>query len=161
MFDTVLYRRKNKPQYLRIPFISDPWNFVTVSNTWKFSGFIFLKLCICSCRCIWMRYLPNYLHINKVTLTDLPRWKSIFYKKSWNSVICSQKLFLQIAGTTIRLGAWSSVVVKALRYLSDGPWIDFRWCRWIFQWRLSFRPYHDPGADSASSENEYQEHSWG
>ena len=25
-------------------------------------------------------------------------------------------------------GAWGSVVVKALRYLSDGPGIDTRWC---------------------------------
>jgi len=25
----------------------------------------------------------------------------------------------------------------------------------------SFRPHHGPGVDSASSENEYQEHSWG
>ena len=25
-------------------------------------------------------------------------------------------------------GAWGSVVVKALRYYSDGPGIDSRWC---------------------------------
>jgi hypothetical protein len=31
----------------------------------------------------------------------------------------------------------------------------------IFQWRISFRPFHGPGVDSAPSENEYQEHSWG
>jgi hypothetical protein len=30
-------------------------------------------------------------------------------------------------------GAWGSVVVKALRYLSDSPGIDSRWCHWIFQ----------------------------
>jgi hypothetical protein len=30
-------------------------------------------------------------------------------------------------------GAWGSVVVKALRYKSDGPGIDSRWCHWIFQ----------------------------
>ena len=28
------------------------------------------------------------------------------------------------------LGAWGSVVVKALRYKSDGLGIDSRWCHW-------------------------------
>ena len=33
------------------------------------------------------------------------------------------------------LGAWGSVVVKALRYWSDGPGIDSRWCHWgFFPW---------------------------
>jgi hypothetical protein len=31
-----------------------------------------------------------------------------------------------------RVGAWGSVVVKALRYWSDGPGIDPRWCHWGF-----------------------------
>ena len=30
-------------------------------------------------------------------------------------------------------GAWGGVVVKALRYYSDGPGIDSRWCHWLFQ----------------------------
>jgi len=30
-----------------------------------------------------------------------------------------------------------------------------------FSVTYSFRPYHGPGVDSAPSENEYQEHSWG
>jgi hypothetical protein len=59
------------------------------------------------------------------------------------------------------LGAWGGVVVKALRYYSDGPGTDFRSCHWIFQWLISLRPYQDPGVDTAPSENEYQEHSWG
>ena len=54
--------------------------------------------------------------------------------------------------------AWGSVVVKALRYWSDGPGTDSRWCHWILQWHISFRPYHGPGVDSAPSENEYQEY---
>ena len=29
-------------------------------------------------------------------------------------------------------GAWGSVVVKALRYWSDGPGIDSRLCHWGF-----------------------------
>jgi hypothetical protein len=57
-------------------------------------------------------------------------------------------------------GAWVSVVVKALRYYSDGPGIDSRWCHWFFQRHISFRPFHVPGVDSVPSENEYQEHSW-
>jgi len=31
------------------------------------------------------------------------------------------------------MGAWGGVVVKALRYKSDGPGIDFRKFHWIFQ----------------------------
>ena len=29
-------------------------------------------------------------------------------------------------------GTWGSVVVKALRYLSDGAGIDSQWCHWVF-----------------------------
>jgi hypothetical protein len=49
-------------------------------------------------------------------------------------------------------------VFKALRYSSDGPGIDSRWCYWFFSVTYSFRPYHGRGVDSAPSENEYQEH---
>ena len=31
------------------------------------------------------------------------------------------------------LQSWGSVAVKALRYYSEGPGIDSRWCHWIFQ----------------------------
>ena len=33
----------------------------------------------------------------------------------------------------VRVDNWGGVVVKALRYYSDGPGIDSRWCHWIFQ----------------------------
>jgi len=33
-------------------------------------------------------------------------------------------------------GAWGGVVVKALRYKSEGTGIDSRWCHWIFQWHI-------------------------
>ena len=33
----------------------------------------------------------------------------------------------------MEVGAWGGLVVKALRYLSDGPGIDSRWYHWIFQ----------------------------
>jgi len=36
-------------------------------------------------------------------------------------------------GTDKLDGAWGGVVVKVLRYYSDGPGIDSRWCYWIFQ----------------------------
>ena len=38
--------------------------------------------------------------------------------------------------SNIRNGvAWGGVVVKALRYWSDGPGIDSRWCHWgFFPW---------------------------
>ena len=54
------------------------------------------------------------------------------------------------------MGAWGSVVVKALRYWSDGPGIDPRWCHWGFF--FSVVPSDKvmcPEVDSAS-ENEYQ-----
>jgi hypothetical protein len=53
---------------------------------------------------------------------------------------------------------WPGVAWWLRRYQSDGPGIDSRWCHWIFQWHISFRPHHGPGVDSAPSENEYQEH---
>jgi hypothetical protein len=30
-------------------------------------------------------------------------------------------------------GAWGVIVVKAMRYYSDGSGIDSLWCHWIFQ----------------------------
>jgi len=35
--------------------------------------------------------------------------------------------------TTHNMGVWGGVVVKALRYSSDGLGINSRWCHWIFQ----------------------------
>ena len=51
--------------------------------------------------------------------------------------------------------AWGSVVVKALRYYSDGPGIDFRWCHWGDFFRGSSDRTMCPEVDSAS-ESEYQ-----
>ena len=33
----------------------------------------------------------------------------------------------------LNLYTWGGVEVKELRYQSDGPGIDSRWCHWIFQ----------------------------
>ena len=71
---------------------------------------------------------------------------------------CIVTNFFIIKPTRCTNGAWGGVVVNALRYYSDGPGIDSRWYHWIFQWHISFRPYHGPGVDSTPSENEYQEH---
>ena len=47
---------------------------------------------------------------------------------------------LRFLSSTKILEVWGSVVVKALRYYSDCPRINCRWCHWIFQWHISFRP---------------------
>ena len=57
---------------------------------------------------------------------------------------------------------WLVFVMEKKRVFC-GVEIEFlvaHFCFWIFQWHISFRPYHGPGVDSAPSENEYQEHSW-
>jgi hypothetical protein len=55
-------------------------------------------------------------------------------------------------------GAWGGVVFKALRYYSDGPGIDSRWCQWIFQWHISSDHTMALGSTKTPNENEYQEH---
>jgi hypothetical protein len=47
---------------------------------------------------------------------------------------------------------------EALRYIPEGRGIDFRWCHWNFSGTYFFRPHNDPGVDSASNRNEYQEY---
>jgi len=50
-------------------------------------------------------------------------------------------------------------LVEALRYKQGGRGFDFRWCQWKVS---SFQPHYDPGVDSASNRNEYQEYFlWG
>ena len=48
-------------------------------------------------------------------------------------------------------------MVKVLRYKSEGRWFDSRWCHWNFSLTYFFRSHYDPGVDSASNRNEYQE----
>jgi hypothetical protein len=59
---------------------------------------------------------------------------------------------------TVKNGARGGAVVEALRYNPEGHRIDSRWCHWNFSLTLSFRPRYDPGVDSASNINEYQEY---
>ena len=49
-------------------------------------------------------------------------------------------------------------LVEALRYNPEGRGFDSRWVHWNFSLTLSFRPHYDPGVDSASNRNEYQEY---
>jgi hypothetical protein len=47
------------------------------------------------------------------------------------SVVVFMLLYFHIS--PFHCGAWGGVVVKALRYYSDGSGIDSRWYHWIFQ----------------------------
>jgi hypothetical protein len=49
-------------------------------------------------------------------------------------------------------------LVEALRYKPEGRGIDSRRCQCNFSLTLSFRSRYGPGVDSASNNNEYQEH---
>jgi len=53
-----------------------------------------------------------------------------------------------------------STVVKVLCYKSEGPWFDPS-VNGFFIDIKSFRSHYDPGVDSASNRNEYQEYSLG
>jgi hypothetical protein len=53
------------------------------------------------------------------------------------------------------MGAWRSVVVKAVRYWSGDPGIDSRWCHWGFFFRGTPDRTMCPEVESAS-ESEYQ-----
>jgi hypothetical protein len=50
---------------------------------------------------------------------------------------CSRVLYIYFGGLHTFPGAWGSVVVKALRYKSEGPGIDFRCRRVFFPWHLT------------------------
>jgi len=52
-------------------------------------------------------------------------------------------------------------LVEALHYKRTGRRFDSRWCHWNFSLTWSFRPHYDPGVDSASDRNEYQEYFMG
>ena len=48
-------------------------------------------------------------------------------------------------------------LIEALPYKPEDRGFDSRWCHWNFS-LSSFRPHYDPGVDSASNRNEYQEY---
>jgi hypothetical protein len=49
-------------------------------------------------------------------------------------------------------------LVEALRYKPEGRGFDSRLCHWNISLTSSFRPHCDPGIDSTSNRNEYQEY---
>jgi len=49
-------------------------------------------------------------------------------------------------------------LVEALCYKPEGREFDSRWCHRNFSLTLSFRTHYNPGVDSASNRNEYQEY---
>jgi hypothetical protein len=59
---------------------------------------------------------------------------------------------------TLHEGYAVAQLVEALRYKPEGRWFDSQWCHWNFSLTQSFRPRYDPGVDSASKKNEYQEY---
>ena len=69
---------------------------------------------------------------SKVNETVLHNVGSAFYVR--------QKPNAKIIYYLIILGAWGSVVVKALHYQSDGLGIDSRWCHWGFFPQLPTEP---------------------
>ena len=50
-------------------------------------------------------------------------------RRSSEPLVC----WRDFVSNTLKTGAWGGVVVKELRYQSDGPGIDSQWCHWIFQ----------------------------
>jgi hypothetical protein len=56
-------------------------------------------------------------------------------------------------------GARRSVVGSGTM-LTEVRGFDSRWGHWIFQLTWFFQTHYDPGFDSASNRNEYQESSW-
>jgi hypothetical protein len=59
------------------------------------------------------------------------------YSVIWRLTFCGVKegkyrcLMQSLQVNLMRIGVWGSVVVKALRYKSDGPEIDSRWCQYF------------------------------
>jgi hypothetical protein len=49
-------------------------------------------------------------------------------------------------------------LVEALRYKPEGRKFDSRWCYWSFSLTYFFRQHYDPGVDSPSNRNKYQEY---
>ena len=56
------------------------------------------------------------------------------------------------------IGDRGSTVVKVLCYKSEGRWFYSRLLLEFFIDIKSFRSHYDPGVDSASNRNEYQEY---
>ena len=68
---------------------------------------------------------------SKYRVDNAHKEEKLFTWKECRTTYFHDVYLFQLVG--LNMGAWGSVVVKALRYQSDGPGIDCRWCHWIFQ----------------------------
>ena len=78
--------------------------------------------------------------------------------------ICKQFILLVLYNLYpywIHLGHLVVQLVEALRNKPEGHGFDSWWFHWNFSLNWSFRPHYDPGVDSASNRNEYQEYFMG
>jgi len=57
-----------------------------------------------------------------------------------------------------RVGHPMVQLVEALRNKLECHGFDSHWCHWNFSLTQSSWPHYDPGVDSASKRNEYQEY---
>jgi hypothetical protein len=101
--------------------------------------------------------MPRIL-LSSVAFPDLPYFSTLSHKRHYflKKVTKHKTFFLTFSTTffyetylilrriqlgTIIFGAWGSVVVKALRYYSDGPGNDSRCCHLgFFPWLLPTKP---------------------
>ena len=63
-----------------------------------------------------------------------------------------------ISGTHLCWGQAVTQLVEALRYKPEGRGFDSRCCHWNFSLIQSFWLHYDPGVDSDSNRNKYQEY---
>ena len=115
------------------------------------------------CCCYGIRYLKNVLPGMCRESLLFPLSQRILFVPRQMYHMCPKCCYIRTpnvisfyASTYDFIGAWGSVVVKALlvgRTRDRFPVVSLD-----FSVTYSFRPYHGPGVDSAPSENEYQEH---
>jgi hypothetical protein len=63
-------------------------------------------------------------------------FESWHFVKNWFVVVIGYGLKAVTERVLFCAGAWGGIVVEVLRYFSEGPGIDSRWCHWIFQWHI-------------------------
>ena len=109
------------------------------------------------CRYVLLRYFRNRVVFwrNNVKFTSaVPAILSINAPK--NQLIYFQKNMTKSRGHSV------AQLVGALRYRLEGRVFVSCWCHCNFSLTQSFRSHYDPGVDSVSNRNEYQEYFlWG
>ena len=82
----------------------------------------------------------------------------MFLILSYNFCLISESVHVIYHKSYVQSGDRDSTVVKVLCYKSEGRRFDPSWCQWLFIDMKSFRSHYDPGVDSASNRNEYQQY---